>query len=333
MPPKGLNGKDAVLVTGGAGYVGSHTVRALLQTGRRPIVVDDLSSGHRETVPSGVPFFQADIADFERIVPIIREQGVRAILHFASLIQVGESVVAPKKYWHHNFGKTLRLLDAALEGGVEQVILSSSAAVYGNPVRTPIDEDHPTVPINPYGETKLAVEKVLASYHAAYGLRWFALRYFNAAGAEPDAGLGERHSPETHLIPLTIDAAHGGRPLTVFGSDFDTPDGTCIRDYVHVSDLADAHVAALDAPGCDAINLGTGTGRSVKEVLDTVSRMSGRNVPHRVGDRRAGDPPILVASNERAGRVLEWKPRRDFETIIGDALTFYRSQALGGGNP
>ena len=314
-----------VLVTGGAGYIGSHMVRTLRRARHDVVVVDDLSSGHRETVPDDVPFVRADVSDRARVTEALRTHRTEAILHFASRIQVGESVVDPRLYFVGNLGASIALLESALDAGVKEFVLSSTAAVYGDPVRTPIDEDHPTVPVNPYGETKLGSERMLATYARAYGLRYAALRYFNAAGADVDAGLRERHSPETHLIPIVLEAALGRRDqVTVFGTDYDTPDGTCVRDYIHVLDLCDAHLAALDhlARGGEsgAFNLGTGVGHSVKEIIDVAARVSGRQVPVVYGPRRAGDPPVLVASVERAARVLGWKARRTaLDAIVRDA--------------
>lgn len=314
-----------VLVTGGAGYIGSHMVRTLRRARHDVVVVDDLSSGHRETVPDDVPFVRADVSDRERVTDALRTHRIEAILHFASRIQVGESVVDPRLYFVGNLGASIALLESALDAGVKEFVLSSTAAVYGDPVRTPIDEDHPTVPVNPYGETKLASERMLATYARAYGLRYAALRYFNAAGADVDAGLRERHSPETHLIPIVLEAALGRRDqVTVFGTDYDTPDGTCVRDYIHVLDLCDAHLAALDhltrGGESGAFNLGTGVGHSVKEIIDVAARVSGRQVPVVYGPRRAGDPPVLVASVERAARVLGWKARRTaLDAIVRDA--------------
>lgn len=314
-----------VLVTGGAGYIGSHMVRALLRAGHTVVVLDDLSAGHREAVAPEAVFVEARVEDRETVSRVCKEHGVQAIFHFASRIQVGESVIHPRLYWRDNLAAGVHLLEAALDARVGRFIQSSTAAVYGNPVKVPLDEDHPTAPINPYGETKLAMERMLASYARAYDMKYVALRYFNAAGADAEAGLGERHSPETHLVPLVLDAALGQLPaVTVFGDDYKTPDGTCIRDYVHVSDLADAHLLALgylEAGGeSAAFNLGTGTGHSVREVIDMARKVSGKDVKVVMGSRRAGDPPRLVASPDRAIRTLGWKPTRSsLERIVKDA--------------
>lgn len=322
-----------VLVTGGAGYIGSHMVATLRRASHDVVVVDDLSSGHRECVPGDVPLVCANVADHDALVEAMRAHRAEAAFHFASRIQVGESVVDPRKYYVGNLAAGIALVEAALDAGVRAFVLSSTAAVYGDPIRVPIDEDHPTQPVNPYGETKLALERMLASYAHAYGLKYAALRYFNAAGANADAGLGERHDPETHLIPIVLEAALGKRPhVTVFGQDYDTPDGTCIRDYVHVLDLCDAHLAAMEhiARGGEsgAFNLGTGVGHSVKEVIDVARRVSGREVPVHYGARRAGDPPRLVASADRAARVLGWRAKRaSLDEIVRDAWRFHAKLA------
>jgi len=312
-----------VLVTGGAGYIGSHMVRTLELGGHHVVVVDDLSSGHADAVPKSVPLVRADVRDREAVTHAIRTHKLTALFHFASRIQVGESVVHPRLYYRDNLAAGVALLDIALDAGIHELILSSTAAVYGNPIRTPIDEDHPRAPVNPYGATKLALEGMLEAYAAAYDFKYAALRYFNAAGA--DTGLGERHDPETHLIPLVLDAASGARPsLRVFGDDYATPDGTCVRDYIHVSDLAAAHLAALDyltrGGPSGAFNLGTGKGQSVREVIACVEKVTGKKVPTVMGPRRAGDPPELVASPEKAKRVLGWEAKRSsLEEIVSDA--------------
>ncbi len=318
-----------VCVTGGAGYIGSHMVRTLLRAGYGVVVVDDLSAGHADTVPAGVPLVRADVRDCATIATALRDHGVEAVLHFASRIQVGESVANPRLYWRDNLAAGVTLLEAVLDVGVKHFVLSSTAAVYGDPIRVPIDEDHPTVPVNPYGATKLTIERMLADYARAYGLSYAALRYFNASGADVEAGIGERHEPETHLIPIVLEAALGKRPhVTVFGDDWDTPDGTCVRDYVHVLDLAEAHLAALAylAAGGEggAFNLGTGEGHSVREIIETAKRVSGRTIDVVRGPRRAGDPPVLVASAERAARVLGWTAKRtSIDTIVRDAWAWH----------
>jgi len=320
-----------VLVTGGAGYIGSHAAKALGQAGHEPLVLDNLSSGHRWAIKWG-RLLEWDLADTELLPQFLEKEKVEAVLHFAASLLVGESVQHPRKYFWNNVVNTLRLLDAMLEAGVKRIVFSSSAAVYGTPQTVPIPEDHPKLPSNPYGETKLAMERALQWYGNAYGLKWIALRYFNAAGADPDGELGENHDPETHLIPLAIKAALGQRPpVDVYGTDYPTPDGTAIRDYIHVGDLADAHVRALDyltAGGeSRALNLGTGRGYSVREVIDTVGKIS--SVPFRDAPRRAGDPPALVADAGHAAAVLGWKPQRSgLEAITQDAWNWHSKTRL-----
>jgi UDP-glucose 4-epimerase len=323
----------SVLVTGGAGYIGSHMVERLRRARRQVVVIDDLSSGRREAVPSEVPLVVANIADADVVGLVLEKYTVEAVIHFAGRIQVGESLLDPRAYWADNVVATQRLLDQAVEVGVGVFLFSSSAAVYGAADAMPITEDAPTVPINPYGETKLAVEWMLADYARAYGLRFAALRYFNAAGADVDAGLGEQHEPETHLIPLVLDAAAGVRDeVCVFGRDYPTPDGTCIRDYIHVVDLVEAHLAALEhleAGGASGrFNVGTGRGHSVAEVIDACRRVTGRDIPIVESPRRTGDPPALVASPRLAEEVLRWKPRRSsLERIVRDAWAMHPGRA------
>ena len=313
--------RDAILVTGGAGFVGSHFARVAAEAGSKVVVLDDLSAGTRPPLP-GV-FVQGDVADRTLVRSVMREHAITAVVHFAGKIQVGESVKKPQLYFEGNLVKSLALLDCVLEQRCA-FVFSSTAAVYGMPDQVPIVETAPRVPINPYGASKLAVEEAARAYGIAYGLRWAALRYFNAAGAHPDGSLREGHEPETHLLPLVVDAALGRRPpLTVFGDDYPTPDGTCIRDYVHVLDLASAHLAALDAldrgVAVDATNLGSASGFSIREVLSTAERVLGKPVPYTMGPRREGDPAVLVASNERARTLLQWSPRTStLETILAD---------------
>jgi UDP-glucose-4-epimerase GalE len=318
-----------ILVTGGAGYIGSQACKALAKAGYEPITYDNLSRGHREAVRWG-PFVEGDLADRTKIAETIRRHGVGAVMHFAAFAYVGESMTKPQLYFHNNVGNTLTLLDAMLEAEVRRIVFSSTCATYGIPEKVPMDEATPQRPINPYGETKLMMERALYWYGAAYGIRSVALRYFNAAGADPDGETGEAHDPETHLIPLILDAALGRRPdVQVFGTDYETRDGTAIRDYIHVTDLADAHVKAvqyLERGGeTTAINLGTGEGHTVKEVIDAVERVTGRKVPRREVERRAGDPPSLVADAARAGAVLSWRPRMsDLDSIVGTAWNWHR---------
>ena len=317
-----------VLVTGGAGYIGSHTAKALAKAGHEPLVLDNLSAGHRWAVKWG-RLLDWDLADTEMLPQFLEKEHVEAVLHFAASLLVGESVQEPRKYFWNNVVNTLRLLDAMLEAGVKRIVFSSSAAVYGNPQRVPIPEDHPQQPVNPYGETKLAMERALKWYGNAYDLRWVALRYFNAAGADPGGELGESHDPEAHLIPLAIQAALGQRPhVEIYGTDYPTPDGTAIRDYIHVTDLAAAHVRALEYLGnggeSRALNLGTGQGYSVREVINAVGRISPHPVPFREAPRRAGDPPVLVADATHAGEVLGWEPQHSgLEAIIQSAWNWH----------
>lgn len=312
-----------VLVVGGAGFIGSHMVKMLARQGCRVTTLDDLSSGHRDAVLYG-DFVQGDMAD-RALLDAVLSRGFDAVMHFASFIQVGESVHNPALYYQNNVVKTLALLDAMRAHGVLRFIFSSTAATFGEPQYAPMDEKHPQRPINPYGRTKLMVEQVLADYERAYGLRSVSLRYFNAAGADPEGQLGERHEPETHLIPLTLQVAAGRRPhLQVFGRDYDTPDGTCVRDYVHVEDLCSAHGLALNAlmagSGSQAFNLGSGHGFSVQEVIDTARQVSGRSIAVLDSPRRAGDPARLVADPTLARQQLGWQPRHsDLRTLIEHA--------------
>jgi UDP-arabinose 4-epimerase len=302
-----------VLVTGGAGYIGSHTAKVLARAGHEVVVLDNFSGGHRWAIKWG-PCVEGDLADTTLVKQALTTYGLDAVMHFAASIQVGESARDPKKYFWNNVVNTLRLLDAMTETGVGHIVFSSSAAVYGDPERVPIPEEHPTQPVSPYGDTKLMMERALRWYGAAYGIRWMALRYFNAAGADPEGELGEEHDPETHLIPLVIRAALGRNPFVeVYGTDYPSSDGTAIRDYIHIVDLADAHVKALEhlARGGEslALNLGTGKGHSVREVIATVAKVSGSPVPTRDAPRRAGDPPALVADPAKAMSILNWKPK------------------------
>jgi UDP-glucose-4-epimerase GalE len=300
-----------ILVTGGAGYIGSHTAHYLLRLGHDVQVVDDLSHGYAHNVPAE-RLHVLNLLDTAGLDALLARFAFDAVVHFAAFIEVGESTRQPEKYFRNNCGATFSLLDAMARAGVRRIVFSSTAAVYGNPERTPITEDMPHRPVNPYGQTKLAVETAMRWMDQGSGLRFVALRYFNACGAEEAFGIGEEHNPETHLIPLVLRAARTGQPLTVFGRDYPTPDGTCIRDYVHVGDLAAAHAAALDhlmGGGASAsFNAGTGQGYSVLEVIRAVEQVAGGTVPYTVGPRRAGDPAILVADSTRLQQALGWKP-------------------------
>ena len=313
-----------ILVVGGAGYIGSHMVKLLNQRGFEVTVLDNLCNGHRDAV-QGARFVLGDLYEREILDQLFEEIRFDGVMHFASYIQVGESVREPAKYYRNNVFKTQNLLDAMIAHRVGHFIFSSTAAIFGEPIRIPIDETHPKQPINPYGRGKWMVEQMLEDYDTAYGLKSVCLRYFNAAGADPDGELGERHDPETHLIPLVLQAAAGRRPhITVFGQDYATPDGTCIRDYVHVNDLGEAHLLALqrlwDGGTSAAYNLGNGNGFSVREVIDTARAVTGREIPVEYGERRAGDPARLVADSRQAQTELGWTPHRaDLATIIADA--------------
>jgi UDP-glucose-4-epimerase GalE len=316
--------RDGVLVTGGAGYVGSHCAKALLEAGRRLVVLDDLSTGRKEALRFGT-FVRGDAGDEEEVRRLLERERIGAVLHFAGRISVEESVNDPAGYRRANVDVTVRLARAAARAGVLAFVFSSSAAVYGTPDRVPIPEDHPIRPVSPYGESKAEAERALA----ASGLTVACLRYFNAAGAEPEAGLGERHDPETHLIPLAIAAAAAGRPLSVFGTDWPTPDGTCVRDYVHVADLAAAHVAALSrleaGRGGGTWNLGTGAGASVREVAAAVERAVDKPLRLVPSPRRSGDAPVLVADSTRARADLSWRPSRSgLARVVADAWAFAR---------
>lgn len=314
-----------ILIVGGAGYIGSHMVKYLAKAGHTPVVLDDLSAGYRDAVVSGVRLVEGNIGDAALLHDLFARERFDAVMHFASWIQVGESVREPAKYYRNNVANTLTLLDAMVAHEVRHFIFSSTAAIFGEPEYTPIDEAHPKQPINPYGRTKLMVEQVLADYDAAYGLKATCLRYFNAAGADPENEMGERHDPETHLIPLVLQAASGRREsIPVFGADYDTRDGTCVRDYIHVWDLAEAHLLALErmreTGQSAAYNLGNGEGYSIREVIDTARQVTGRGINVVTAERRPGDPAVLVADATRAREELGWQPRyADLATIVAHA--------------
>ncbi len=317
-----------VLVTGGAGYVGSHACKRLVAAGYTPITFDNLSSGHGQAVRWG-PLEEGEIGDRARLEAVFVQYQPIAVMHFAGLIQVGESVAKPALYYRANVADTLTLLDVMLAHDVKRLVFSSSAAVYGNPQSVPIDEDSPKSPINPYGMTKLIAERIFDDFGPAYGLRHVSLRYFNAAGADPDGDIGEGHEPETHLIPIILQAAAGQRDnLDIYGTDYETADGTAVRDYVHVSDLADAHLAALeyliDGGESVSLNLGTGVGYSVREVVGAAEKVCGRPIPVQEKPRRVGDPPVLVAAATRVGEVLGWRPSHsDLDQIVETAWRWH----------
>jgi len=317
-----------VLVIGGAGYIGSHTARALRRAGHQVIIFDNLSTGF-ELLAKGFELIRGDILDAKALENALRR--AQAVMHFAAFAYVGESVTNPRKYFRNNVEGGLSLLNAALEAGVKRIIFSSTCAVYGEPAKIPIEEGIPRQPVNPYGVSKLFFEQALESYDRAYGFRFASLRYFNAAGADESGEIGELHDPETHLIPLALRAAAGlGPELQVFGSDYPTPDGTCVRDYIHVNDLASAHVKALDHldAGKDsfAANVGTGTGASVQEVISMVEKVTGKPVPHKIVPRRPGDPPALVANPSKAQALLQWKATRGLEEIVSTAWHWMERQ-------
>jgi UDP-glucose 4-epimerase len=321
-----------VLVTGGAGYIGSHMVKLLVESGAQVTAVDDLSTGHADAV-RGRDFVRGDVADVTFTKNLLQQKQIEAVVHFAACSLVGESVADPLKYYRRNVGGTAGLVEAMRQAKVTRLVFSSTAAVYGDPVRTPIDEAHPTQPVNPYGSSKLAIERMLAECSTAYGIGAVVLRYFNAAGADPSGELGERHDPETHLIPLVLQAASGRRPsISVFGNDWPTRDGSCVRDYIHVSDLCVAHQLALDwlAAGgrYECFNLGNGEGATVLEVIEAARRVTGRTIKMVQAQRRAGDPPSLVADASKARRVLGWQPARaDIEGIVRDAWKYEQRRA------
>ncbi len=327
--------KPAVLVTGGAGYIGSVTCKALARAGYLPVVYDNLCRGHRSAVKWG-PLEAHDLSDGRALRAVLAKHEINAVMHFAAYVDVGESMDSPDIYFRNNVVSTLNLLDVMVEHGVTDMIFSSTCAVYGIPDEVPISERHPQNPVNPYGESKRAAEAVLRWYGEAYGLRFVSLRYFNAAGADAEGEIGQDHQPETHLIPLVIQAALGQRPdVEIYGTDYPTPDNTAIRDYIHVTDLAEAHVRALEylmqGGRSTAFNLGTGRGQSVRDVIRAVERASGRPVPTREAPRRPGDPPVLVADASKAVSVLGWEARySDLDTIVRTAFDWHRSRATAG---
>jgi UDP-glucose 4-epimerase len=313
-----------LLITGGAGYIGSHAVKEARKHGFRPVTYDNLSMGHQWAIQDGI-FVKGDLADRAKLLQTFRKYNPVAVMHFASHISVGESVMDPQKYYRDNLGNAMNLFSVMLEQKVKYFVLSSTAAVYGDPVKVPMPENHPKNPVNPYGDSKLILERILSWYDEAYGLKSTFLRYFNASGADLSGTLGEAHNPESHLIPLILDAAAGLRKeITVFGTDYPTPDGTCIRDYIHVTDLATAHFLALKrmmkTGQSDFFNLGTGKGFSVQEVIRMTEKITDLKVPVEIGQRRPGDPPRLVAQSKKAQKILGWKPKHsDLKNILKTA--------------
>ena len=323
-----------ILVTGGAGYIGSHTVRALIHAGFTPIVVDNFSRGHRNAIPSDVKVIELDIAN-PKINNVLRDNNIKGIMHFAAHSQVGESMINPSIYYENNVVGSYRLIESARQAGLQHFVFSSTAAVYGEPEVVPIVETSKLQPTNVYGRTKLMIEDMLHDYSSIYGSTYVALRYFNAAGADESGEIGEDHSPETHLIPLVLETALGKRPhITVFGTDYDTIDGTCIRDYIHVTDLASAHVLAMNylVGGGESrvFNLGSGNGFSVKDIIDTAKNVTGINIPVEYGERRKGDPSTLIASSDCIKDILEWNPKHsELSQIISDAWRWHRLHPSG----
>jgi UDP-glucose 4-epimerase len=326
-----------VLVVGGAGYIGSHAVRILLDAGHQVTVFDNLSRGHRQAVPPGL-LIEGELADREKLVRVFRDEQIDAVMHFAAFALVNESVNDPALYYRNNVVAAIELLDAMREADVNQLVFSSTTATYGEPDLIPIAETTPQHPINPYGFTKFVFEQALADYAAAYGLGYAALRYFNAAGARPDGSIGEDHTPESHLIPIVLQVALGQRQsITVFGDDYPTPDGTCIRDYIHVDDLGAAHLMALQQlkPGKGfCVNLGTGRGTSVREIIQACRQVTGHPIPEVMGQRRPGDPPELVADVRLAEKLLGWKTKyNDVKSIVETAWNWHQSHPQGYSSP
>ena len=312
-----------ILVVGGAGYIGSHAVKMLGAAGYNPVVYDNLSKGHREAAQN-FKFIEGDLGDYAKILRVLKDEKITAVMHFAAFIEVGESVKEPSKYYNNNFVKVVTLLDAIKEAGVKYFVFSSTAATFGEPVKEKIDENHPQNPINPYGQSKLMVERVLKDYDLAYGIKSSVLRYFNAAGCDDGGEIGEAHNPESHLIPLILQAASGKRDnIKIFGTDYPTKDGTCVRDFVHVNDLSAAHILALEKMMKEGesnnFNLGSGNGFTVKEIIDAAQKITGRKIKTETAPRRAGDPAVLVASSQKARDVLGWKISYNLDKIIETA--------------
>lgn len=319
-----------VLVTGGAGYIGSHVVRMLLKQGHSVVVLDSFSRGHIESVPADAKLEEVDLLDYENLVSAISKHNIDAVIHFAAFAYVGESVENPGLYYLNNVTGSINLIRALNKNNIKKIVFSSTCSLYGNPGHVPISEDEKLNPINPYAKTKYFIEQVLSDFDASYGMKYAALRYFNAAGADFDAGIGESHEPEPHLIPIVLQVALGKREqVSIFGDDYQTPDGTCIRDYIHVNDLADAHIRALEYlnNGNDStiINLGTGNGYSVKEIIESAERVTGKKIKSVIAPRRAGDPAILIADNKKAREVLGWNPKYGLDEIISSAWKWHQN--------
>ncbi|MCF8240936.1 MAG: UDP-glucose 4-epimerase GalE [Melioribacteraceae bacterium] len=320
-----------ILVSGGAGYIGSHFVKRLLQNRSDILVLDNLSRGHRESIPANVEFINADIRNYVELKDSLSNYKIDAVVHFAAFAYVGESVENPELYYENNVMGSFNLIRVVKDLGVKSFVFSSTCSLYGNPDNIPISENEKVKPINPYAQTKLTVENILSDFSISYGINYAALRYFNAAGADTSGEIGESHDPEPHLIPIVLQAALGKREkVFIFGDDYNTPDGTCIRDYIHVNDLADAHISALryleDEKKSLIVNLGTGEGYSVKEIIDTAAKITGRDIQSETTDRRPGDPAVLVADNKKALDILGWKPEHDLESIISSAWNWHKNQ-------
>lgn len=320
-----------ILVTGGAGYIGSHFVKFLVEKGKEVVVFDNLSRGHMEAVHPKALFERVDILDYDQLVSALRKYKIEAVVHFAAFAYVGESVEKPEMYYQNNVVGSFNLIKAVKECGIKKFVFSSTCSLYGNPYKVPISEEEPTKPINPYAQTKLMIEKILADFDTAYGLKYVALRYFNAAGADFEGKIGESHSPETHLIPIVLEAALGKREkVMIFGDDYETEDGTCIRDYIHIYDLADAHLKALEYldayNSSDIFNLGTGSGYSVKEIIKTAESVTEKYIKTEITGRREGDPAVLVADNKKARNVLKWVPKYNLEEVISSAWNWHKNQ-------
>ena len=320
-----------ILVTGGAGYIGSHTIKVLQQQGYSIIVIDNLSNGHLDSIPPGIPFIQGDFGDPALLDRVFKKNAIAAVMHFAGSIEAGESMRDPAKYFSNNTANTLRLLEAMKAYGVNNIIFSSTAAVYGEPQYTPIDEQHQKQPTNYYGLSKLMIEQILEAFDCAYGIKSVSLRYFNAAGAHESGALGEDHNPETHIIPLLVKTALGvNKKCSIFGTDYPTKDGTCIRDFIHVMDLAEAHVLSLkylqQEKKSEQFNIGSETGCSVREIVRSVQEITGRKISVQEEPRRAGDPAVLIASSKKIKTMLGWQPKRDLHTILTTALQWHQKR-------
>lgn len=320
-----------ILVTGGAGYIGSHFVKHIVLNGINVEVLDNLSRGHENAVPKQVKLYKVDLLDYDKLSAAIKESNADAVVHFAAFAYVGESVENPGLYYQNNVIGSINLIKAVNEAGIKKFVFSSTCSLYGNPIKVPISEEESVKPINPYANTKYVIEMVLRDFDFAYGLKSVCLRYFNAAGCDFDGMIGESHEPEPHLIPIVLDAALGKRKsVKVFGDDYNTPDGTCIRDYIHVNDLADAHLKALEylfnSGGSTVINLGTGSGYSVKEIIDSAKKVTGLDIPYEIAERRAGDPDVLVADNKKAKNILGWEPKISLDEVLSSAFNWQKNK-------